>query len=89
MAKTNTLQHEDHHIAASFKAVVLVTVIGIVASVVSLGAPGSTAAPDEPAMMADVSPSTDGSPPAPPLGEQPSPAAHFQGASDAPTVASR
>lgn len=89
MAKANTLQHEHHHIAASFRAVVLVTVIGIVASAVSFGASRSTAAFDEPAMMANVSVSTDASPPAPPLGEQLSPAADLQAASDAPTVASR
>jgi hypothetical protein len=52
MWKAKTLQHEGAHISASLKAVVLVTVIGICASLlVAFEVPRLIAAPEVPVAM--------------------------------------
>lgn len=62
MSKSKSMQHEGHGIAASLKAVLLISVIGVLVSVfVAFEAPQVFVAPDEPlASVADASVAADG-----------------------------
>ena len=66
MLKTRDLQNEDEHTGASPKAILLIPIIGIAASVfVAFEVPGSNVARDERvAIMAEVYLAADGLPPA-------------------------
>jgi hypothetical protein len=90
MTKMRDLQHEDERNTSSLKAVVPVTVIGIVASLLfAFEAPRPNVASDEPiAMMADVYLTADGPPPANLLGAQASPETGAQAHQRASAIAS-
>jgi len=91
MTKMRDLQHEDGRNTSSLKAVVPVTVIGIVACLlVAFEAPRSNVASDEPiAMMAEVYLAADGPPPAALLGAPASPETGAQAHQRAPALASK
>ena len=91
MSKIRDLEHKDERNAMSLKIAVLVTVIGIIASLlVAFEAPRSNVAVDEPiAMMADVYLTADGPPPATLLGAPASAEANAPADQRAPAIASK
>ena len=91
MSKIRDLEHKDERNAMSLKIAVLVTVIGIIASLlVAFEAPRSNVALEGPiAMMAEVYLTADGPPPATLLGVPVSPESSAQAHQRAPALASK
>jgi hypothetical protein len=91
MWKAKTLQHEGEHIEASLKAVVLVTVIGICASLlVAFEVPQLIATPEVPvAMTGAIYVLAAGSSPVPAVKPRASPEARADADEQRPAIASK